>query len=135
MAFMKWDDSLSVKIESIDGEHKIIIDMINYFYDHIKSKSNQELISDSIKKMKDYAQSHFEREEGYMIKYNYPDYESHKKKHVAFIAKVADLETRYNAGGIIITFEITSFLKDWLKTHINGTDKKYSDFFIKNGVI
>ncbi len=69
-----------------------------------------------------------------MTKYNYPDYITHKKEHDIFIAKVSDLEKRFKSGGIIITFEITSFLKDWLKTHINGTDKKYSNFFIKHGV-
>lgn len=134
MAFMKWNESLSVKINSFDEEHKIIIEMINYFYDHIKDKSNDEIISNSINKMKDYTQFHFKNEEKYMVKYNYPDYISHKKEHDKFIAKVGDLEKRFNSGGIIITFEITSFLKDWLKTHINGTDKKYSNFFIEHGV-
>ncbi len=134
MAFMKWNESLSVKINSFDEEHKIIIEMINYFYDHISDQSNEEIISSSIQKMKDYTQFHFKSEENYMTKYNYPDYHSHKKEHDLFIEKVQDLEDRFNAGGIIITYEITSFLKDWLKNHINGTDKKYSDFFVDKGV-
>jgi len=27
-----------------------------------------------------------------------------------------------------------SFLRDWLVNHINGSDKKYSAFFIEKGV-
>ncbi len=52
MAFMKWNESLSVKINSFDEEHKIIIEMINYFYDHINDQSNDKIISNSIQKMK-----------------------------------------------------------------------------------
>lgn len=55
--------------------------------------------------MKAYTVFHFATEEKFMAQYNYPDYENHKKEHVEFIEKV-------KRGTIIVSFEITSFLKD-----------------------
>jgi hemerythrin len=134
VALINWNESLSVKIASIDDEHLKLIEMINDFYENIKSRTNDDNISRLISGMKNYTKLHFRTEEKYMVNFGYPDYQEHKKEHDLFISKVEELETKFNTGKLIVSFEITSFLKDWLKTHILCTDKKYSDFFIKNGV-
>jgi len=134
MAFLKWNDSLSVKITSIDDQHKKLIELINKFYEQVSHRTNDENISILIKGMKDYTQMHFDNEEKYMMQFNYPNYADHKKEHDFFISKVVELEEKFNKGKVILTFEITSFLKIWIKNHIQGSDKKYSDFFIRNGV-
>lgn len=134
MAAITWTESLSVNINSIDDQHKKLIEMINDFYDNISKRSNQELISKLVAGMKDYTIMHFSNEEKYMKQFNYPYYEQHKKEHSFFIDKVAALEDKINKGTIIVSFEITNFLKDWIKNHIQESDKQYSDFFIKHGV-
>jgi hemerythrin len=134
MAFLNWNESLSVKIVSIDDQHKKLIELINKFYDQVNHRTNDENISILIKGMKEYTQMHFNTEEQYMKKFSYPDYLTHKKEHDLFISKVADVDEKFNKGKVVLSFEITSFLKDWIKNHIQGSDKKYTDFFIKNGV-
>lgn len=133
MSLIKWNDSLSVKIKSIDDQHKKLVEMINEFYENIRSNSNNESISALINKMKEYTIYHFEFEEKLLETNNYSDIELHKKEHEDFIKKVVDLETRFNEGKLIISFEITSFLKDWLKKHIKGTDMQYSALLVENG--
>lgn len=135
MTAITWNDSLSVKINSIDDQHKKLIEMINNFYDNINKHSNNELILNLVNGMKKYTIMHFSMEERYMVQYKYPYYEQHKKEHEQFIAKVGALEEKLKKGQIIVSFEITSFLKDWLKQHIMKTDKQYSDFFIKHGIV
>ena len=134
MKFIEWDDTLSVKIETIDEEHKYLIGLINSFYDNIKKQSGKEFIAKLIKEMRNYSVFHFNTEESYMRSYGFPGYEAHKKEHDAFIAKVVDVEERYNNGKLILSLEITNFLKSWLKNHILKTDKMYSDFFIEKGI-
>lgn len=134
MALFTWNESLSVKIESIDKQHKKLIDMINDFYDNIASRSNKDNISSLLASMKKYTLEHFTGEEEYMKKYGYPEFESHKMEHELFIMKVNDLEEKFNAGKLVLSLEVTVFLKDWLKKHIMGTDKKYTDFFVAKGV-
>lgn len=134
MAFLNWNESLSVKINSIDDQHKKLIELINRFYEQVSHRTNDENISILIKGMKEYTQMHFDYEERYMQQFSYPDYTAHKREHDLFIAKVADVEEKFSKGKVILSFEITSFLKDWIKNHIQGSDKKYTDFFIRNGV-
>lgn len=125
---------MSVKIDSIDDQHKKLINMINDFYDSINKKSNEELILELVRGMKAYTQFHFTLEEKYMEQFNYPGYAQHKKEHDEFVAKVNALEDKLKKRTVIVSFEITSFLKDWLKKHIQQSDKQYSDFFIGHGV-
>jgi hemerythrin-like metal-binding protein len=134
MAFLNWNESLSVKINSIDDQHKKLIELINKFYEQVSHRTNDENISILIKGMKEYTQMHFDYEERYMQQFSYPEYTAHKREHDLFIAKVADVEEKFSKGKVILSFEITSFLKDWIKNHIQGSDKKYTDFFIRNGV-
>ena len=134
MAYINWNNDLSVKIDSIDEQHKKLIDLINEFYENIQKRSNHENISALILGMKDYTIKHFQEEEKYMQQLDYQDYTSHKREHDTFLSKVTTLEEKFNGGKLIISFEITGFLKDWLKNHIQGVDKKYSDFFISKGV-
>lgn len=135
MAFITWNDSLSVKIDSMDEQHKKLIEMINNFYDNVSKRSNDELISSLVKGMKTYTIMHFTTEERYMKQFNYPKYEQHKKEHDAFISKVNDLEQKLKSGKAILSFEITNFLKDWIKKHIQEEDKQYTSLFLKNDLL
>lgn len=135
MALVTWNDSLSVKINSFDREHKKLIDMLNEVYENLKLKSNKDITSDLIKNMKQYIKIHFNTEEKYLKRYNYSGYEYHKKEHDVFVAKVEDLEKRFDRGKLIMTIELTDFLRDWLKNHIQGTDMQYVDFLKKKGVV
>jgi len=134
MTLINWNKSLSVDINSIDEEHKKLVDMLNEFYDNIVSKSNKENISTLIKKMKDYTIFHFGNEEMHLKSHGYKDFEVHKKEHQKFIEKVNEMEKRFEEGKLILSLEVTTFLKDWLQNHIMVSDKKYSDFLREKGV-
>lgn len=134
MNIINWNDSLSVKIKSIDDQHKILIDMINSFYDKITKNEGKEGMLTFIDGLKKYVLLHFSTEEKYFKQFNYPAYEAHKKEHDKFIAQVNDFETRYKNGKLILSVEITNFIKDWITNHIMGIDKKYSDFLIQKGI-
>jgi hemerythrin len=134
MAVLIWSESLSVKITSIDLQHKKLFDLINSFYDSISQGSGKEKMTEVIKGLKDYTVIHFSNEEKYMKNLNYPGYLTHKAEHDKFVATIKDYEDRYKAGKLILSLEVTNFIKTWITSHIMGTDKKYVDFFLKNGV-
>lgn len=135
MAAINWTESLSVKIDSIDDQHKKLIDLMNDFYENVTKRSNNESILKLIDGMKKYTLTHFNMEEKYMVQFKYPHYLQHKKEHDFFIEKVNALENKIKKGTVIVSYEITAFLKDWLKNHIQNTDKQYTAFFIKNGIV
>ena len=133
MAFIKWDDHFSVNVAEIDAQHKNLFVMLNSFYDDIKNKRT-EAIGDLLKEVIDYASYHFSTEEAYMQRANYPDYESHKEEHAKFVEKAQDLKSRLDAGGLVLTLEVTNFLKTWIIDHVLETDKKYGDCFESCGI-
>lgn len=135
MALLTWSDKYSVKIPSIDKQHIKLFEMINEFYDELDKKSNHELIKELITKMKLYTQMHFATEEKLFKKHQLPNYMEHINEHRDFIDKVSDLEQKMANGTLILSFEITNFLKTWIKTHILCTDMNYVDFLKSKGVI
>ncbi len=134
MVYTKWKQEFSTNIESIDNQHKKLFDLLNEFYENISKKSNNDLIGAVLREMKEYTANHFAYEERLFDEYAYPDAVQHKKEHDSFVAKVVDLENRFMGGTVILTFEVTDFLKKWVRDHIMGTDMKYRDFLISNGV-
>lgn len=133
MAFMTWDDSYSVNVREIDLQHQKLIGMINEFYGHV-GKDAKEAFHTLLNSLVDYAQYHFSTEEKYFAAFKYPDTDAHTRTHKAFTEKVADVRKRLISGQLVLSLEITTFLKDWLTIHIKGDDKTYSNHFNKNGL-
>jgi hemerythrin len=134
MATITWSDSLSVKIESIDNQHKELFNLINKFYEGLKNEEKHANLIKLVYGLRDYTVYHFNKEEQLMKKHDYPEFEKHKKEHAFFINAVKDYIDRINSGKLLISIEITNFIKDWISNHIANVDKAYSDFFIKKGV-
>jgi hemerythrin len=134
MMFLKWNDSFSVKVNSIDQQHKKLIDLINSFYDNINQGSPKEKLLILINELKKYTIVHFSTEEEYFKKFNYLDFAAHKEEHDKFVATIQNYEERYKSGKLLLTIEVTNFIKKWITQHILGTDKKYIELFQKHGV-
>ena len=111
-----WSDKYSVGIESIDEQHKKLINLIN-----------------TLQTIVDYTKTHFIYEEWLMREYGYPDFEAHKAQHQKMIDKVNDLLAAYEKNPESAMKDALDFLKQWLIRHINGTDKQYSKYLLSNG--
>jgi hemerythrin-like metal-binding protein len=135
MSLIKWNDTLSVGVQSIDKQHQKLVDLVNDFYDGFNQGSPQEKISELLLGMKNYTVMHFTTEEKIMRETNFPGYSKHKEDHDKFVETVLDLEKRFNSGKLIITFEITNFLKKWITDHIKVVDKEYTEHFQSKGVM
>lgn len=133
MAFIEWDDSYSVNVRIIDLQHKKLIEMINEFYKHVGKDSSQAFRT-LLDSLVDYTQYHFSTEEKYFQQFAYPDTAGHREIHRNFTEKVLDVRSRLNNGKMVLSLEITTFLKDWLTHHIKESDKAYGKFFNHHGL-
>lgn len=134
MALIEWNEILSVKVKEMDEQHKKLIEIINNLNDAMKIGKSKEVIGDILSNLAKYITVHFTSEEKYMEKYNYPELPQQKKAHETFVAKITDYQKMFKDGKTVLSIEIMNFLKDWLTTHIKGTDKKYGDFFNSKGL-
>jgi hemerythrin len=129
MSIFTWNPSYSVSVEKFDNHHKKLIEMINELHEKMMEGKGKETMVNIVKNLKDYADYHFIAEEKLMEEHNYPQYEEHKSEHEAFFRKVKEIENDFNSDKRDVAIRTYRFLKDWLINHIQGVDKKYSDFF------
>ncbi len=124
MPFFDWDESLSIGIDLIDEQHKMLIDKINAISEAVENKRGLEKILQTLDFMIDYTEFHFSAEEKIMKENEYPKLAEHHKLHEGFKERlnlmVRDFEEEGATAGL--SEEITAYLKNWLINHIKGTD-------------
>ena len=132
--FAVWKDEYSVGIESLDNDHRKLLNLINNFQTAVHYKTGEMFEKEAFNEVVTYTKYHFEREEKMMQQAGYADLEGHKDIHRAMIAKIDEFISDYEKRGHETLEDVSSFLKDWLVKHINGTDQDYSALMIKKGL-
>lgn len=135
MPFITWTPELSVGVQEIDSQHQKLFDTINQFYAGLANPAgNKQALSQLISAVRDYTQHHFTTEENYLERFQYSDLATQKRLHREFIAKIEDVKQRFEAGKMVVSLEVTSFLKDWITSHIKVEDLKYKKCFHDHGM-
>jgi hemerythrin len=131
--FVEWSNELSVGIEEIDEQHKVLVDLVNKMHEAIHQRHGNEVVQGILADLAEYTRIHFAVEESLMRILNYPDYDNHKEIHEELLESVSDLLEKVASGKTAIGFELMHFLKTWLTKHIMEEDKQYTGFFLKAG--
>ena len=132
--FVEWKDEYSVGIDSIDQQHKKLLNLINQLQTAVDYSTGEEFERDALDELVDYTKTHFSYEEGLMRDNDYPDFEPHKAQHEKMFKKVGEVLAEYEQDHDTAMQNAADYLKDWLINHINGTDKQYSSYLIGKGV-
>lgn len=125
---LQWTTELSVRNSKIDNEHQRWIELFNNFYTGIAEGKTKERLEELILGMLDYTRYHFNSEETFMQSINYPNIQKHIGEHAAFIKKIEEFHQKFISGKLILSLEVTNFLKTWLVNHIKGSDMQYALF-------
>lgn len=118
-----WDDSCKIGITEVDQDHKQLVDLINDLYEAMQDGSGGALLLPIFSALKHYTETHFAKEEQYMVECGAPDQEQHFQEHKRMVAKLAELESRHRQGEAAISLQTLTFLRDWLKNHICVVDQ------------
>ena len=128
---IQWSPDLSVGNKKIDQEHQRWIEILNGFYEGLKSGEPKERLHELILEMLNYTRYHFKSEEEYMTSVSYPGLGEHKAIHQEYVDKISVFYEKITSGKMILSIEVTNFLKSWLIDHIKGVDQQYADFVEK----
>lgn len=134
MALFDWKDEYAVNIKAMDLQHMSLVEMINDLYRGLLSNEPEKFLGDHLDRLVEYAGVHFRDEEALMTQNNYPELGSHKQDHEAFVAQVIDYNKQSKAGTLKLSVKMVNFLKDWLKAHIMGKDKRYGAYLNEKGI-
>ncbi len=134
MGMIQWNESLSVNVAEIDAQHQKLIGLINDLNAAMLRGKGRDVLGSILTGLVDYAETHFQTEERYFLRFGYPEAGPHQKAHADFVAKVIDFQNGFAADRAGLSVDVLLFLSDWLRQHIQIVDKKYGPFFNANGL-
>jgi len=127
MAIIEWSDDLSVGLDSVDYQHRRLVEMINELDEAVSVGSDEEMLRDIIKRLYDYTDYHFTTEEEIMRAAGTPlreHYLRHKAQHEEFTGKIRPLADVSPLDATTLNDELFDYLIRWLVDHIMRTDKE-----------
>ncbi len=131
--FFKWLPDYSVRIQAIDDQHRELVNILNRLFIAVSRREGDSVVAGILDSLMSYTQTHFALEESLMRQAKYKDLEPHIAEHRLLIAKLDTLTKKYLLEEKPIYFEMLSFLKSWLREHIQGVDMKYSAALLQAG--
>jgi len=122
-----WTPSMQIDGGQIDADHQTLITIANrvLVLDHPNQQT--EALKLLIQELYDYAKYHFNREETFMRRLGYPDWEAHHAKHGAIIKEMNHyLTSAHHLSDLLNNFQ--ELVEKWVIQHIMAEDRKIHAF-------
>ena len=96
--FVEWSNELSVGIEEIDEQHKVLVNLINRLFDEtvVHQAGTSAVMEEILHELIEYTVIHFAVEESLFRIFHYPETETHTRHHDELKAQVLDIQKRSN---------------------------------------
>jgi hemerythrin-like metal-binding protein len=125
MALINWTDEFKTGIESVDNQHRKLVEIVNKFDEASKKGKGSRIMNEILNDLIGYTTEHFVDEEKLMEDAGYDKLNQHKSQHRQLLQKVERLQFEFDQQGKRITSDVREFLKYWLINHILIEDKAY----------
>lgn len=125
MNFFKWSKDFEVGIDSIDRQHKKLVEIINRYGEEIKKNDKGE-IQKTLNELSKYTIYHFAEEESIMARSGIPKehMKNHHLEHKDFISNILSIVDSSSTFNEIQLSQLFDFLVNWLAVHILCCDKR-----------
>ncbi len=122
-----WSDLLSVGINKMDDEHKVLFTRINDLLKSLLGFEGDFDIAELVRRVNEYINFHFRDEEKMLASWDYPELDQHKKLHAIYEEEFDNIEKILREGGFDaeLLIQIQDKIINWLLDHIAKVDKKY----------
>ena len=127
--FQEWSDQYLIGIDAIDAQHRKFFDATHHLYDEILNARGETAVEGALDFLRNYAAGHFQAEEAFMQKHEYPLIEGHKELHALFLRRLDGLSDEYDVHRTPtqeVADQILEMTQDWLLDHIIDEDTHYA---------
>lgn len=80
MDSIQWSRWMSVGIEELDEDHRVLVDIVNKLGAD-ENRASPDVVEAILDELIHYTKDHFAREEAHMAQANYPTFAAHKALH------------------------------------------------------
>lgn len=110
-------------IPEIDEQHKQLVENLEQLQQWRSKGHGYAAAINAFMNLGDYVQKHFQDEEEYMRRHDYPELDAHMLQHKDLIARIQEIE-QHLMGGEDVTDEMIELLTRWIVGHIGYEDLK-----------
>ena len=121
-----WKNEYAVNIGSIDAQHQMLFAIGRELYAAMSTGQGKAVLGRILDRLVQYTTVHFAHEERLMQLHHYPDFAKHKAQHDDLVKQVQAFQTEFESGRATMAVQVLQFLKDWLESHIKGSDFAYA---------
>jgi len=122
------DHVLSVGIDEIDDDHRILVDLFNILNHSVKDGDAPDYLEAVLEELINCTVWHFSHEERLMLKYDYVGMAGHKTEHQELIESAKELQQKILEADKPVADEELEFLERWLTAHILTADMRLGSF-------
>jgi hemerythrin len=122
MALLQWREHYSVGIESVDHEHRELIDLINRLHDEVATTCSRDTIEAFFGDLFRGISAHFALEERFMREHRYRHLLQHKADHERLLDDIRDIMELARENETIDQSALASRLDAWFSRHFETHD-------------
>jgi len=124
MAMIRWDQSMTTGVDTIDDQHKQLITWLNDPLAAMSQGKGRAEVQRLLDDLGTYASTHFGHEEECMQRYKCPAAQANVAAHREFVQIFDGFKAEFEHGGatVYLLVRIESELMRWLTGHIRRTD-------------
>jgi len=127
MAYFVWDEDLDVGVESMNDQHRHLIDLMETVYQKNRGGAPREEILAAVDELGAFVIRHFRDEEAMMAEQGFPGLDAHRQLHANLLRDfTSHTEAFRNGSDATLPEDFMAFLSLWINTHIMAIDTKYS---------
>ena len=136
MSAVEWTSDLSIGVDVIDEQHKMLVKHLNDFASAVAAHQGPSAVTKILDFLIEYTNYHFEEEEKHMTWTRYPGLQRQIAQHDAFRKTLANIEKDFKEDGAThqLAGDIDTLLVSWLFTHIRALDLEFGKFLKENGI-
>ena len=115
-----WCDSYKIGNDEIDSQHRHLFELIT----HLTTAGDNAAIKLRIMQLYQHTRQHFQAEEAFMRKINFPDCKAHTQAHNNLLARLNTLSHNI-AQGTATAQDIETLMHDWALRHVLHNDAEF----------
>lgn len=136
MVIFSWEPKLELGSELLDRQHRELIKAINAFFISYKCRDDIQKVSECLDFLNHYTLYHFQAEEAFQVRYDYPLYRDHQAKHNYLGTQLKFHSTALEASRFAPEKmdDFHKYLQTWILEHILEDDLKFAEFVKEAGM-
>lgn len=124
MALIDWNPRFELGVESVDRDHRELIELINALHAAMCAGATHDRIVAGLGRIHTQIAAHFALEEKLMREANYPGFDDHKLDHDTLLEEIIEIRDSVAADGDYVQQELSLSLDRWFSDHVHTFDAK-----------